>query len=59
VNDFTTLSQMALVLVVTVIPVVALARYADRAEDHRAAQAWPQGVQEEDPQPWKLAPSAA
>jgi hypothetical protein len=59
VNDFTILSQMALALVAAVIPLVALARYAERAEDYRASQAWPRGVQEEDPQPWKLAPSAA
>lgn len=52
-NELTTVAQMALVFTATVVPIVALVRYASR-EAYDPTPGWPQGVQEEEPLPWDI-----
>jgi hypothetical protein len=59
VNDMALLPQVIIALAALVAPVVFLARFIARGEDSPLdAIAWPRGVQEEDPQPWRFAPTA-
>ena len=65
-DDLTTLAQIIAVLTVVVVPLVLLARFLDgRDPDPMSYLAsstqmpWPRGVQEEDLQPWHIAPRAA
>ncbi len=61
-NVPTEVFQVAFVLAVTVIPVIVMIRLVAGHEDfgfdalvrHDATLPWPKGVQEEEPQPWKV-----
>ena len=64
-SDITTLAQMGIVIVATVTPVIVLVRLIagsqsveDAARWTTAVAAWPVGVQEEDPLPWRFAGSS-
>ena len=63
-SDITTLVQMSIVIAATVTPVIVLVRLIsgsqtveDPARRAAAGTAWPIGVREEDPLPWRFTPS--
>jgi hypothetical protein len=64
-NDFIFLAQFAIVLFVSITPLVVLIRLGAGSETVRelslqspAEPGWPRGVQEEDPRPWNFGPAA-
>ena len=64
-DDLTTLAQIVAVLTLVVVPVVLIARFLDSRDPDPMSyvavptgMAWPRGVQEEDPQPWRFVPPA-
>ena len=66
-NVLIELVQLAFVMAVTVIPVIAMIRLFAGHEDFGfdalvrsdATLVWPMGVQEEEPRPWRFGSSAA
>jgi hypothetical protein len=67
VNEFVTLLQILFVVAATTAPIVVIVRFIAGHDTDGSTGifppatglAWPQGVQEEDPQPWKVASSLA
>lgn len=63
-SDISTLTQMGIVIAATVAPVIVLVRLIsgpqtvdDPALQTATGAAWPIGVQEEDPRPWRFTAS--
>ena len=64
-NDLIFLAQFAIVLFVSITPLVVLIRLGAGSETVRelrlqspSGSGWPRGVQEEDPRPWNFGPTA-
>jgi hypothetical protein len=67
VNDLATIFQMTLVFAAVITPIVVLIRLIAGQDDYGfeaillpdVVLSWPKGVQEEEPQPWRIGPAGA
>jgi hypothetical protein len=62
VNDLVSLVQIVLVLAATALPIAGAIRLLAGDEDQLASTTpshlpWPRGIQEDEPQPWRIRPA--